>query len=295
LASQDIAGGAELIVVDDASTDDTWVVLERLAESAALAVRPMRLPVNEGPATARNVGWRAAAAMQIAFTDDDCIPQPGWLAALADGLGDADLVQGQTRPDPAQAGRAGAFSHWIEVTSEQGHYETCNMAYRREVLEAVNGFDETFRLPFGEDLDLAWRAKQGGFRSAFRADALVWHDVGRSSWTAYIRRMSRRRDFVLLCRRYPALRASLGMRVFTHPTAVALVAVLIAALLRPHLILWLTFAALAIRYVTKTVRDTLKPQRPISWIGVVPVRLVADLYDVTVMLRASVRYRTLVI
>src|SRR5438093_9901845 len=75
-------GAFEVIVVDDASADGTGTALERLASAASIPVRAVRLAARRGPAGARNVGWRLARAPLVAFTDDDCVPQPGWLAAL---------------------------------------------------------------------------------------------------------------------------------------------------------------------------------------------------------------------
>lgn len=298
LEQSNFDGEIELVIVDDCSTDDTWFVLRHLASDPGRRVRLriLRQPENRGPAAARNVGWRAASAPLVAFTDDDCRPSPDWLRALAEGLDGADLVQGTTIPNPAQAGQRGAFSHWIEVTSENGHYETCNMGYRREVLEAIGGFDETFRQAFGEDLDAARRALALGFRATFRADALVVHDVTRSDWRSYIRRKGRRFDFVLLCRRYPDLRHELVFGVFTHPTAIAVGVLVALAIVQRHSPLtWAMPAVLVAKYVADTVADAPPPRRRWGWLGVIPVRFVADWYDVVVMTRASLHHRTLVL
>ena len=296
LARQEVPGGAEAIIVDDASTDDSWSRLEQLAAASSMPVHPLRQPANRGPAAARNVGWQAARAPLVAFTDDDCVPQPGWLAALVDGLASADLVQGATVPAPDQLGRLGPFSQTIHVTAENGHYETCNMAYRRSVLEAVDGFDETFRLPFGEDMDLALRAKGAGFTATFRADATVQHDVEESSWRGYARRRGRRRDFPLLARRHAAARAELSMGVFSHPNAVAVALATVAVAARPRWgVLWLLAAALLGRYAAKTIRTAPPPRHKLGWLAVVPQHLAADLYEVSVMARASVRHGRLVL
>src|SRR5438270_6893074 len=71
----------EVIVADDGSTDDTPHVLGRLRESTPLDLRVVRNDRNRGPAAGRNLGWRVARAPVVAFTDDDCWPQPTWLEA----------------------------------------------------------------------------------------------------------------------------------------------------------------------------------------------------------------------
>ncbi|MDQ1694874.1 MAG: hypothetical protein QOJ03_227, partial [Frankiaceae bacterium] len=102
LERQESAPSFEVILVDDGSPDDTWSTIERLEQTARVTVRGVRLARQSGPAAARNAGWRATSSPRIVFTDDDCVPQPGWLRTLADGLEEADIAQGVTRPDPAQ-------------------------------------------------------------------------------------------------------------------------------------------------------------------------------------------------
>src|SRR5438874_10808299 len=94
LEQQEDAPPFEVVVVDDGSTDGTAAELEHLIAEASFPLAVVRLDRNRGPAAARNVGWRRAAAPFIAFTDDDCAPGPGWIAALTSRLGEADAVQG---------------------------------------------------------------------------------------------------------------------------------------------------------------------------------------------------------
>src|SRR4051794_38960457 len=61
----------ETLVVDDGSSDDTGEALAGLTGDGRLIVRVLTLP-GDGPAAARNAGWRAARAPLVAFTDDDC-------------------------------------------------------------------------------------------------------------------------------------------------------------------------------------------------------------------------------
>src|SRR4051812_48386246 len=80
LAAQDFDPSAyELLVADDAASDATRKQVEALTAHPAVRYVPVTGP--HGPAAARNAGWRAARGPVIAFTDDDCIPDRGWLAA----------------------------------------------------------------------------------------------------------------------------------------------------------------------------------------------------------------------
>jgi glycosyltransferase involved in cell wall biosynthesis len=122
LEAQRDVSAFEVVIVDDASTDDTPRVLAALVGRSALTMRVERLASNAGPATARNVGWRATSAPLVAFTDDDCLPQPQWLARLLAAADAADIVQGRTLPEPSQRERAGPFSRLLVVGHETGFY-----------------------------------------------------------------------------------------------------------------------------------------------------------------------------
>lgn len=61
----------EIIVVDDASTDGTWSLIERLSSEMPIPVRSIALPQNLGPGSARNAGWDVASGEWVAFLDAD--------------------------------------------------------------------------------------------------------------------------------------------------------------------------------------------------------------------------------
>jgi len=82
----------EVVVVDNGSGDDTGAVLADLAARASIRLRPLTIEVNRGPARARNLGWRCSGAPYVAFTDDDCVPEPGWLESGLTQLRFADAV-----------------------------------------------------------------------------------------------------------------------------------------------------------------------------------------------------------
>ena len=289
----------EVVVIDDASPDDTTGVLQKLAATTGVRLSWQRLPQNSGPATARNAGWRAACGDVIAFTDDDCTPQPGWLAGLLEQIGAADVVQGRTEPDPAQLSAVGPFSRTLEVTREDGYYQTCNIAYRRAWLERLGGFNERFRHPTGEDTDLAWRAREAGARTAFADAALVLHDVRPSRFRTHLLDTWRWEGVVLAVREHPGLRRQLHSRWFwkaAHPPALlALAGVALAAVSLPPVLrwvgalLWLPYADLRLRRLP--LRGTRIRQR----VPLLPLVFVADAAEVGVCAVASVRYRCLLL
>jgi glycosyltransferase involved in cell wall biosynthesis len=298
LEAQEGAPAFEVIVVDDASTDATADELARLAAETHVPLVPVRLDSNRGPAAARNVGWQRASAPLIAFTDDDCVPQPGWLAALAARMQSADVVQGRTLPDPDQLAHRNAFSHSILVEDEWGFYEACNMGYRRTVLERLDGFDESFRRPFGEDTDLAWRARSAGASIAFEPGALVLHDVRRQSYVEHLRDLKRREGVVRAMKRNPEMRRLCHYRVFwrpAHPSALWAGIGLATLASRPRSG-WRLAASAAmclpyVRYRTHVFPTGRPRNRPV----VIPLALASDLAEMAVLGAASVRYRTLLL
>ena len=112
LAAQELDDDLEVIVVDDGSGDATAAIAE--AHPVATVVRQARA----GPAAARNAGVAASRGALLAFTDADCRPQPGWLAAGSEALARLDLAQGRVVPDPAAP--RGPFDRTIAVSPRTG-------------------------------------------------------------------------------------------------------------------------------------------------------------------------------
>jgi glycosyltransferase involved in cell wall biosynthesis len=127
-------------VVDDGSVDETWTKLEQMAASQS-RLRPLRI-AHAGLSAARNYGWRSAQGDIVAFTDDDCLADPGWLAAVARTFADHPEALGAVGKTVTVPERVTPLTHQVVVSHPNTIYHGCNMAYRREVLSAVGGFDE---------------------------------------------------------------------------------------------------------------------------------------------------------
>ncbi len=165
-------------MVDDASAPATAEVLRAWSEAPGASARlVLRTEERSGPGGARNVGWRAARGDLVAFTDDDCEPEPGWLSALVGVAAGApgSVLQGRTHPHPDEVASTTPFTRSLDVSSLGPWFPTCNMAYPRELLERLDGFDERFLR--GEDTDLAWRARAAGADFAWVPEARVRHAV----------------------------------------------------------------------------------------------------------------------
>lgn len=289
----------EVLIVDDASTDETPEVLEALVSQHAPVLRTIRVDRNRGPAHARNLGWRACTAELVAFTDDDCVPHRGWLSGLVDATSHdrgPGIVQGRTVPDPTGP-PMGPFSRTLEVTHESGFYETCNILYRREVLEQLDGFDERYLTPAGEDTDLAWRARDRGVATTFVPDAVVEHEVRPSSFRAAFRDAARWGGVVLVARDHPHLRRRAHRSWIWRP---AHERVLIACLFVATAVLPGSARARALRpvvgvgpYVWFRVREGRLRGSGARAIAAIPGAFLVDAAEVAALARASARHRTL--
>src|ERR687897_3274664 len=117
----------------------------------------------QGPAAARNRGWRATSRSWVAFLDDDVELTPGWVRDLDDDLRAAPPTVGAVTgrievPHPPRR----RPSDWERNVAclERAQAVTADMAIRRAALEAVGGVVE--RLPRAdlEDTDLAPRPEE---------------------------------------------------------------------------------------------------------------------------------------
>lgn len=162
-------------VVDDASRDDTSDVLTRWEGEGRHVVRQ---PVPLGGYAARNLGWRSSDGSLVAFTDDDCVPDRAWLSSLVAALQAPGVVgaQGVTRAEP---GTITPFTHQIEQHAPGTPYRTCNIAYKRSILDALGGFDERFH-SYADTL-FGLQARQRGV-IAFASDAVVFHPPRPKEW-----------------------------------------------------------------------------------------------------------------
>ncbi len=206
LRAQTLDEPFEVVIVDDGSGPQTAAVLERQPEGLALiTVRAG----GEGPARARNLGWRAASGPWIAFTDDDCEPAAGWLEAglAAARANPGAIVQGPTTPIPRELVRLGPFARTRSIEAPGPWFETCNIFYEAELLARLDGFDEAFAEALGEDTDLGWRAVGLGAGHVWAEAAAVHHAVDELGPLGTVRAALRGSDSVLAFRRHPGLRA----------------------------------------------------------------------------------------
>jgi GT2 family glycosyltransferase len=186
----------EVIVVNDGSTDNTADILARWQMDHRQSPLKVIHQPNKGLSTARNAGLQAATGALIAYTDDDCFADPDWLTHLVDQLlrsGAAAVGGPNLTPEdgwlPACVAAApGQPTHVLESDQVAEHIPGCNMLFRREALETINGFDPQYRKA-GDDVDVCWRLQQAGYWITFAPAAFVWHHR-RCGPRAYLRQQA---------------------------------------------------------------------------------------------------------
>jgi glycosyltransferase involved in cell wall biosynthesis len=290
LRRQRAPGAFEVVVVDDGSGPETVSRLQAELDRGELDLRVVRHEEPRGPGAARNAGWRAARAPLVAFTDDDCVPEPGWIAAgLAAHRARADaIVQGRTEPEPAELHRNGVLTRTLRVVELGPQYPTCNIFYPRELLERMGGFDEEFGLrPGGEDTDLAWRAIESGRPAVLAEDALVHHAVERLGLAGTLRDATRWTATTRIFARHPGTRAMLDHGIFWNVWHYLLVRSALSLLLpRPVRRLVLLRHVLALRRRARAAGSG-------SW--AIPILLAYDAVETAAVVRGAVRHRTIVL
>ena len=178
----------EIIVVDDGSA----VPLADVCAEVDPSIRCLRQD-NAGPAKARNAGVRATDADFVAFTDDDCLPDPNWLRLLREAQGarpgclvGGKVVNGLPGNRYSEASQAICDYLYRYYRAEEGDmpfFTSNNIGCERSHFDALGGFDETFPMAAAEDRDIGLRWREAGGALVYAPQAQVHHhhelDLGR--------------------------------------------------------------------------------------------------------------------
>ncbi len=195
----------ETIVVDNGSTDGSAEMAEK--EFGALVIRNRK---NRGFCAANNQGIAKASGAYIALLNNDAEAEPGWLAALLracvkapdigmvaakvlvwedpkriDKAGHLIFPDGQNRGRGAGALDRGQFDREEEALWPDG----CAAMYRKEMLDAIGGFDEDL-FAYGDDAELGLRARIAGWKCLYTPDAVVRHHRGSTMGKGSARRLA---------------------------------------------------------------------------------------------------------
>ena len=216
LAAQDVPASLqwEIVVVDNNSHDTTAQVVAAFSATAPMPVRYV-FETEQGLSRARNRGIREAAGSIIAFTDDDVLPAPDWVAQIAaaldrweaHGVGGRILPRWEATPPRWLAESRPLLSRLAIMDVDvrcllarpfigRARVWGANMTFRRELFETVGAFDPRLglvgkSLARGEETDLVDRALDQGLRIAYDPAPTVFHLIGHDRMRkAYFRRQA---------------------------------------------------------------------------------------------------------
>ena len=170
----------EIIVVDDASTDQTPDVVSRFA------VRLIPLKQHKQASHCRNLAARHSRGDILAFIDSDCLAGSAWLRELVPAFKDAQLgalggvvdsyfnANGLDRYEKVKSSLS--VSSWFKRSQKNDPFfylPACNLLVRRRLFLELGGFKE--ELVVGEDVDLCWRIRKRGYQIEYRPEGRVYH------------------------------------------------------------------------------------------------------------------------
>jgi GT2 family glycosyltransferase len=189
---------AEIIVVDDASTDDSVAYLKEKFNQ----VKVLPLPVNKRFAAACNEGVRKAAGEIVVLLNNDVSPRADFLEPLVEKFTDLSVFAVGCREiqklngQIIEAGRAGGdfrrglFTHWR--AQDQNGPDTLwvsggSGAFRKSLWEKLGGMDTMFTPAYEEDRDLCYRALKSGYKVLLAPESVVDHNHETTNMKAFSR------------------------------------------------------------------------------------------------------------
>ncbi len=179
----------EIVVVDDASNDETGMMLQHLQQEATeygFAVRTLRHEKRQGSGISRNSGTEITQYDLVAYIDSDCVAPPNWLRELVPAFQDTKIgaVGGMIRAydrksplgryeDVRSSLYMGAYSQQVRLEGPLTYLPTANLMVRRTIWHELAGFAP---MTFGEDVDFCRRLLLSGASMLYISRGAVYHD-----------------------------------------------------------------------------------------------------------------------
>lgn len=159
----------EVIIIDAASTDGTQNIVRNIQKQYSFIILK-QYAAQRGES--RNRGIQMAKGSIVAFTDGDCIANPFWASEIRRSLENSPIVGGKTLAmgyEPFKnLGRVEVYQNGNDIT-----FPSCNLAYRKEVLDDIGGFDQKFVT--AEDIDLNYRSVKAGYSIVENRKMVIYH------------------------------------------------------------------------------------------------------------------------
>lgn len=194
----------EVLVVDDERGGITEKYVRFFQTKKNPVIRYLRTNGSVGPSSARNMGVKIAKGKIIAFTDDDCIPDPYWLAEGVKYFKKGIVGVSGRIIVPKAIRRPTDYTNTVSRL-ENAEFVTANCFYLKEIFLEMGGFDENFRIPWREDADLYFRMIERRFKLDFNPDAIVIHPVREAKWGISLGEQRKSMYNALLFKKHPKL------------------------------------------------------------------------------------------
>ncbi|MDK2830949.1 MAG: hypothetical protein PWQ75_701 [Methanolobus sp.] len=290
----------EIIVCDDNSSDDTEKIVNTLVQQTTRNLKYTKVISNiEGPAKVRNHGIDISSGSIIGFTDDDCLLSNNWIETAVSCFKKYPHicgVYGTVRTFGDCKSKKYTIPRRVDVFEDNGSYVTPNVFYKKDVLLKVGKFDLDMR--YMQDIELGWKVKEKGIIH-FESALFVKHQVHCSSVKDYFKRQKRYKYWVLMYHKHPSkLKEDSLILGHIYNKSVFLVISLCLALITAffsNLALMIMSLVSIVLYMWAHVFVDCDIKKYPSRILFFPRFLIADFIRFIISLKASIKYRILVL
>ena len=204
MLNQTIKNCFEILIVDNNSIDNTEEIAKDFAKNNN-NIKYFKETI-VGYSAPRNCGWKNATGNIIAYIDDDEIAATDWLESIEktfqkeekpDIVGGIYLIKyDETPPDwfiESMGGTDKNRQKGILNQRKDCYLAGGNIAFKKEVLEKLNGFSDDFNmknvfLMVGEDTDICQRAVKAGFRLYYNPQIVIYHRMNQNNYDIEFRK-----------------------------------------------------------------------------------------------------------
>jgi GT2 family glycosyltransferase len=186
----------EIVVVEDPPYDGTKRIIETFADKRIVYLRNQR---RTGISGSRNKCIGLARGEYLFFTDDDCIVSANWVEQGLRSFLEFGCVGVEGKTLYVSEEYKPTYSDRVIENKRGGEFMTCNMAYKKSVIQRIGGFDE--RYTFLEDRDLALRVIKLG-KIHFDPEMIVYHQKSVLGPREFLQRGKLVRNWVLIYKRF---------------------------------------------------------------------------------------------
>lgn len=186
----------DIVIVDDGSTDNTRNIIEDFDDKR---IRYFRNKENIGITKSRNKCVKLSQRENVFFTDGDCVVSKDWIEEGLKFLKKKGCVGVEGRTYYVSEDYRPTLSDSVIKNENSGQFMTCNIAYKKSVIERIGGFDEKYI--YNADRDLALRAMKLG-RIHFNPEMIVTHQKRTLEPMDFVQHGKRIRDRVLLYKKF---------------------------------------------------------------------------------------------